>query len=125
MFSAEAKIIYYVKNVRKSADFWQKIGFAEREAEVSEGTLVYETSPTPDCPWRLALYDRKYFEDYAAESITPSPAIIFSTPNIEVLYEKMQKLGIDLGGLMHVGDHDIFNFVDPDGNTFAVSSEFD
>ncbi len=121
MFSNNMQLVIYVEDVEKSADFWKKIGFIEIDRQKMEETQVIEiaTSPSADC--HFVLYDRSYFEKYAPESITATPAILFSSDDVVSLYKKLSQLQVTMGELIQTEEQLVFNFVDNDGNFFAVS----
>lgn len=121
MFSEGIKIMLYVDNVAASAEFWQKIGFAEIEREEVDGTLVVEVAPTANAATHLVLYDRNFIEQHSPEVATNQPSLMFESAAIEDLYRHMKDSGVRVGELIQLPTGLVFNFTDPDDNYFAVS----
>lgn len=123
MFTNQAQLVLYVEDVQAAADFWQAIGFTVLSLENMDGSLVAEIAPTVDSPLTFTLYDKNFVETHAQNINTSAPQIMFYAENIFALYQKMQSLSIQLGELIHLEDRYVFNFVDMDGNYFAVTGQ--
>lgn len=123
MFTNQAQLVLYVDDVQAAADFWQAIGFTVLSLENMDGSLVAEIAPTVDSPLTFTLYDKNFVETHAQNINTSAPQIMFYAENIFALYQKMQSLSIQLGELIHLEDRYVFNFVDMDGNYFAVTGQ--
>lgn len=121
MFSKELKVMLYVDDVAAAAHFWQKVGFLEVSREEMEGTLIVEVTPHEDATTSFMLYDRQFVLQHDPEAAAGNPAIMFTTPNALALYEKMKAEHVELGELLQLPDGLVFNFMDSDGNYFAVS----
>lgn len=121
MFSEGIKIMLYVDNVAESADFWQKIGFAEIERDEVDGTLVVEVAPTATAGTHLVLYDRNFIEQHSPEVATNQPSLMLESAEIETLYKHMKDSGVRVGEMIQLPTGLVFNFIDNDGNYFAVS----
>lgn len=123
MFTNQAQLVLYVEDVQAAADFWQAIGFSVLSLENMDGSLVAEIAPTADSPLTFTLYDKNFVEAHAQNINTSAPQIMFYAENILALYQKMQSLSIQLGELIQLEDRYVFNFVDMDGNYFAVTGQ--
>jgi lactoylglutathione lyase len=123
MFSSYLKIIMYVKNLSATIDFWTSFGFAEKTREMVDGTEVVQITPVDNEDLVFELYDAKFMEENGEEVNTASPTLMFHSRDVEDLYKKMQTKNVPLGDLIKIGEAFVFNFTDPDGNFFVVSSE--
>nr|WP_248629516.1 VOC family protein [Enterococcus cecorum] len=122
MFTDQAQLVLYVTDVKKAADFWQSIGFEVLSIEEMDGSLVAEISPCSNSALTFSLYDRQFVEEHAQQVNTNAPQIMFFAQEIVQLYQKMQEQQIEVGQLMQLEeDRFIFNFVDLEGNYFAVT----
>lgn len=123
MFTNQAQLVLYVEDVKASADFWQSIGFQVLSLEDMDGSLVAEISPTNNSPLTFTLYDKNFVETHAQNINTNAPQIMFFAEKIIDLYQRMQTQSIQLGELIQLEDRYVFNFIDLDGNYFAVTGQ--
>lgn len=123
MFTSQAQLVLYVEDVKASADFWQSIGFQVLSLEDMDGSLVAEISPTNNSPLTFTLYDKNFVETHAQNINTNAPQIMFFAEKIIDLYKRMQTQSIQLGELIQLEDRYVFNFIDLDGNYFAVTGQ--
>lgn len=122
MFTDQAQFVLYVSDVKKSANFWQSLGFKILTIEEMDGSLVAEITPSNGSPLTFSLYDRQFVEEHAQQVNTNAPQIMFFANNVVQLYQKMQKNQVEVGQLMQLDERRyIFNFVDLEGNFFAVT----
>ncbi|EFF24973.1 hypothetical protein OK7_04539 [Enterococcus faecium EnGen0024] len=56
MFTNEIKIMLYVDDVEKNATFWRAVGFAEKDRQEMDGTLIIEVG-VEDSQTSFLLYD--------------------------------------------------------------------
>lgn len=120
MFSNALSLMLYVKNVKKSVDFWQEIGFSIISQEEIDGSLTAEIKPSKDSDVTITLYDLAFILENSPEVATNSPSILFQSDEIENLYHKLKAVGYSVGELIQLPSGLVFNFADPDGNYFAV-----
>ncbi|RCT65718.1 VOC family protein, partial [Enterococcus faecium] len=59
MFTNEIKIMLYVDDVEKNATFWRAVGFAEKDRQEMDGTLIIEVG-VEDSQTSFLLYDRAF-----------------------------------------------------------------
>jgi lactoylglutathione lyase len=123
MFSEIVRVILYVSDVQKSAAFWKKIGFVEKESTEVDGTLVVELAVSATASTHLVLYDRQVMAGGLQEDMAGAPPLMFASEDTIALYKTLQELGVTLGDLVHLGEEYVFNFVDNEGNYFAVSGK--
>lgn len=121
MFSNDIKIMLYVNDVAAASDFWQTIGFVERERAAVDGTVVVELSPTAESQTRIVLYDLGFIQQHSPEVAGNSPSLMFASEDIFALYKKMQDAHVTLGDLIKLEEEYVFNFADNEGNYFAVT----
>lgn len=121
MFSNKVQISLFVDDVKKAIDFWQLLDFEVIDVQETDGTLVAEIAPNKDAEMHFMIYNRNFIEKQSPEVATNPPQVMFSTENIIELYKKMQTLPLEIGELIQLEETLVFNFIDPDGNYFAVS----
>lgn len=121
MFSNKVQISLFVDDVKKAVDFWQSLDFAVIDSQETDGTLVVEIAPSEKAEMSFVLYDRNFIEKQSPGVATNPPQVMFFAENITDLYKKMKNLPIEIGELIQMEETLVFNFVDPDGNYFAVS----
>ena len=104
----------YVDDVEKNATFWRAVGFAEKDRQEMDGTLIIEVG-VEDSQTSFLLYDRAFVESHSPGTATSAPSLMF--------YKKMQTQSVTLGDMVQLGEEYVFNFADPDGNYFAVTGK--
>ncbi|GAA3022711.1 VOC family protein [Tetragenococcus solitarius] len=121
MFSSKVQVSLFVDDVKKAIEFWQSLDFELIDAQETDGTLVAEIAPNKNAGTHFMIYDRNFIEKQSPEVATNPPQVMFFSENIIELYKKMQALPIEIGELIQLEETLVFNFIDPDGNFFAVS----
>lgn len=121
MFTNQIKIMLYVTDVEASAQFWKKIGFVEKQREAVDGTLVVEIAPSDKAETQLVLYELAFIQQHSPEVAGNTPSLMFFAEDILGLYQKMRSAGVQVGEMIQLPTGLVFNFVDNDGNYFAVS----
>lgn len=121
MFSNKVQISLFVDDVQKAVDFWQKLDFVVIDRQEADGSLVVEIAPSQTADMHFVIYDRNFIEKQSPGVATNPPQVMFFSENITQLYKTMQTLPIEIGELIQLEETLIFNFVDPDGNYFAVT----
>ncbi|BCA85965.1 lactoylglutathione lyase [Enterococcus saigonensis] len=122
MFTEDIQIMLYVDDVKKAVTFWQALDFVIIEEQEVDGTSVVELAITTNAKAHFVLYDRNFIESNSPEVATNSPSLMFFSQDIFTLYKKVGELNVPRGEMISLGDREVFNFADPDGNYFAVSS---
>ncbi|MBO0422504.1 glyoxalase [Enterococcus plantarum] len=123
MFTNQIKIMLYVTNVEESSQFWQKIGFVEKEREAVDGTLVVEIAPSETAETMIVLYDLAFIQQHSPEVAGNTPSLMFFADDVINLYKKMKDAGVRVGELVQLPTGLVFNFADNDENYFAVSGQ--
>ncbi|PZL70436.1 glyoxalase [Enterococcus plantarum] len=123
MFTNQIKIMLYVTNVEESSQFWQKIGFVEKERESVDGTLVVEIAPSETAETMIVLYDLAFIQQHSPEVAGNTPSLMFFADDVINLYKKMKDAGVRVGELVQLPTGLVFNFADNDENYFAVSGQ--
>lgn len=121
MFSNKIQLPLFVENVHQTVEFWQMLDFVVLDIKETDGTTIAEIAPDEQAALHLVIYDRNFVEEETPEVATMPPQLMFFSEDIVDLYQSMQALPIQLGELLQMEEGLIFNFVDPDGNYFAVS----
>ncbi|MDA9472772.1 VOC family protein [Enterococcus sp. 5H] len=123
MFINQIKIMLYVTNVEESSQFWQKIGFIEKQRDAVDGTLVVEIAPNEDADTQIVLYDLEFIQQHSPEVAGNTPSLMFFTDDVMKLYQTMKDAGVGVGELVQLPTGLVFNFADNDENYFAVSGQ--
>lgn len=123
MFTNQIKIMLYVSNVEESSQFWQKIGFVEKERDAVDGTLVVEIAPSESADTRIVLYDLEFIQQHSPEVAGNTPSLMFFADDVVELYKKMKDAGVRVGEIVQLPTGLVFNFADNDENYFAVSGQ--
>ncbi|OJG99144.1 glyoxalase [Enterococcus termitis] len=113
----------YVTNVEESSQFWQKIGFVEKERDAVDGTLVVEVGPSDSSDTSIVLYDLAFIQKHSPEVAGNTPSLMFFSDDIVSLYKKMKDAGVRVGEMVQLPTGLVFNFADNDENYFAVSGQ--
>lgn len=123
MFTNQMKIMLYVTNVEESSQFWQSIGFVEKERDAVDGTLVVEIAPSETAATSIVLYDLEFIQQHSPEVAGNTPSLMFFAEDVMELYKKMKDAGVHVGELVQLPTGLVFNFADNDDNYFAVSGQ--
>ncbi len=123
MFTNQIKIMLYVTNVENSSQFWQKIGFVEKERDAVDGTLVVEIAPSEAAETMIVLYDLAFIQKHSPEVAGNTPSLMFFAEDVVDLYKKMKDADVRVGELVQLPTGLVFNFADNDENYFAVSGQ--
>lgn len=123
MFANTLQVMLYVNDVLKAKGFWEELGFSVLSQEEMDGTIIVELTPNQGAEIRFVLYDRAFIEQHSPEVATNSPSIMFESEQIEELYKKILTMDVAVGDLIQLETTLVFNFADPDGNYFAVTSK--
>ena len=105
----------YVDDVEKNATFWRAVGFAEKDRQEMDGTLIIEVGVEDS--------QTSFVESHSPGTATSAPSLMFYSKDIFGLYKKMQTQSVTLGDMVQLGEEYVFNFADPDGNYFAVTGK--
>lgn len=123
MFANQIKIMLYVTNVEESSQFWQKIGFVEKQRDAVDGTLVVEIAPSEHAETQIILYDLAFIQQHSPEVAGNTPSLMFFAKDVMKLYQTMKEANVRVGELVQLPTGLVFNFADNDENYFAVSEQ--
>ncbi len=122
MFSNILQLMLYVSDVETASRFWQSLGFLEVSRQDMEGTTIVELALNETSGVHFVLYDREFFIEHSPGVVTSTPSIMFTTEDIDTLYQNVLSTEVEVGDLIQLENQLVFNFADPDGNYFAVTS---
>lgn len=122
MFSNILQLMLYVSDVETASRFWQSLGFLEVSRQDMEGTTIVELALNETSGVHFVLYDREFFMEHSPGVVTSTPSIMFTTEDIDTLYQNVLSTEVEVGDLIQLENQLVFNFSDPDGNYFAVTS---
>lgn len=122
MFSNILQLMLYVSDVETASRFWQSLGFLEVSRQDMEGTTIVELALNETSGVHFVLYDREFFMEHSPGVVTSTPSIMFTTEDIDTLYQNVLSTEVEVGDLIQLENQLVFNFADPDGNYFAVTS---
>ncbi|EOT47582.1 MULTISPECIES: VOC family protein [Enterococcus] len=122
MFSNILQLMLYVSDVETASRFWQSLGFLEVSRQDMEGTTIVELALNEASGVHFVLYDREFFMEHSPGVVTSTPSIMFTTEDIDTLYQNVLSTEVEVGDLIQLENQLVFNFADPDGNYFAVTS---
>lgn len=122
MIDKFGQVMIYVKNPRECADFWiNKIGFKEIQVIQTEtGILSIELAPNSSSDTSIVLFDSEVVRQFSPELSLTTPSILFSSYNIKEMRDSLIEKGVTVGEIVEMPNQKTFNFVDIEGNYFAV-----
>lgn len=122
MINRFGKVMVYVYNPRKVADFWiEKIGFTEENiVENENGVFSVELKVNKPSDASIVLLDKKIVEQMSPEVDLATPSIMFSSDNIADTRNQFIDAGIAVGEIVDNGNSKTFNFADNESNYFVV-----
>lgn len=122
MINRFGKVMVYVYNPRKVADFWiEKIGFTEENiVENENGVFSVELKVNKPSDASIVLLDKKIVEQMSPEVDLATPSIMFSSDNIADTQNQFIDAGIAVGEIVDNGNSKTFNFADNESNYFVV-----
>lgn len=122
MINKFGKVMIYVNNPRKVADFWiEKIGFTEENIiENENGVFSVELKVNHHSDASIVLLDKKVVEQMSSEVDLATPSIMFSSDNIVDTRNQFIDAGITVGEIVDNGNSKTFNFADIEDNYFVV-----
>jgi hypothetical protein len=109
-----ARVIFYVKNIPKVAEFYRR-HFGMTALPSSEKGWLEMTNPAGGC--NIALHQ-------AAKSQKSGAAmkIVFRVTDVREFIREREQQGLKFGPLHEAGDFEFANAKDPAGNSIQISS---
>lgn len=117
----DVEVMLYVTDVDREANFWQSVGFVERDRQDMGTTEMVQMASSEDGAFAFNIFDLAFIKENSPEVADNVPSVMLHSDDIETLYGKMQSLGIETGELVEMGLQRVFNFANPDGLYFGVS----
>ncbi|MGT2925779.1 glyoxalase [Streptococcus cuniculipharyngis] len=115
----EFKIMLYVKDVDAEKAFWQQLGFIiENEQEVlGYPTFDMRVSEQSNCSF--TVYSLSFIERYSPSIATNQPNLLFTSSDIETIYQKVKKITNQVSDLNPLPFKN-FNFQSPSGHFYTI-----
>lgn len=122
MITEFGDVMVYVDDPRAMADFWvRQLDFTELGTEEHEGRVIaVEISHDSESDAAITLFDRAIVAQMSPELDLGTPSILFKTPDVEAMRERLAAGGVTVGDVVTMGGRTTFNFADPEGHWFAV-----
>lgn len=119
MFNNEFKTMIYVADVAAERDFWSKMGVIIIKEEVILGYPTFEMKLTPDAQASFVIYALEFIEKYSPELLVNQPNLLFSTHNIDMVYQLVSLISPYISELNHE-PYKNFSFESPNGQFYTV-----
>ncbi|MBT2570101.1 VOC family protein [Planococcus sp. ISL-110] len=123
MINKLGQVMVYVEDQDKAVKFWtEKAGFAviADGGSKEQGVRWIEIAPTKDAATTMVLHDKEVVSKLSPDLELGTPSLMFYTDGVDQLYADFKKRGVTTGELVNMGIGRSFNFVDDEGNYFAV-----
>jgi lactoylglutathione lyase len=122
MITRLEKVTLYVESQEAAKKFWtEKLGFA----------VVFEQTMGPSLTWlevapkggagltSLVLYPKAAMLAMRPEMVS-HPGLMFTADDVDALFAEMKAAGVEVDEVKSMPWGKMFNFKDPDGNSFMV-----
>jgi len=122
MIDKFGKVMIYVNEPRKVADFWiEKLEFIEKDIQKFESRILsVELTHSTMSDASIVLFDKHIVAQMSPEIPLTTPSILFTSYDIDKMREKLLRSDVTVGEIQAIGDAKTFNFADIEGNYFAV-----
>ncbi|EKB5973193.1 VOC family protein [Listeria monocytogenes] len=122
MIEKIGQVMLYVENQAAVRDFWvEKLDFVVVSEEVVNGEIQWiEIAPTKGVETTFVLQNKKKVAEMNPEMNLGTPSILLFGNNLAELYEEYKNKGITVGDLVDLPMGRVFNFLDNEGNYFAI-----
>lgn len=88
---------------------------------MAPGMTWLEVSPQSDSATSLVLYSKEAMLQQNPDMVR-HPAIIFATDNAETTWQELKERDVQVDDIQRMPYGTMFNFSEPDGNTYMVRS---
>lgn len=119
MFSKQVGVMLYVDDVLQEKSFWQAVGFHILSSSQIMGYDTFEMVSQEDSTIIFTVFDKLFIKKVSPEVLHNVPSILFHTPNIEQLHERIRQQTSTVSALSEQ-PFKHFNFSSPSGIYFAV-----
>ncbi|GLV12978.1 lactoylglutathione lyase [Alicyclobacillus hesperidum] len=122
MIHKVGQVMLYVSNQAEAVRFWtEKVGFSViSEEDNGQGMRWIEIVPTIGAETSIVLHNKELVAKMQPEVNLGTPSLLFFTENLSELHRSLSSKGVTVGEIVHMGTRKVFNFVDNEGNYFAV-----
>ncbi|EJY55704.1 3,4-dihydroxyphenylacetate 2,3-dioxygenase [Alicyclobacillus hesperidum URH17-3-68] len=122
MIHKVGQVMLYVSNQAEAVRFWtEKVGFSViSEEDNGQGMRWIEIAPTTRAETSIVLHNKELVAKMQPEVNLGTPSLLFFTENLSELHRSLSSKGVAVGEIVHMGTRKVFNFVDNEGNYFAV-----
>ena len=120
MISKIEKVTLFVNSQEEAKKFWiEKLGFILTEEQMMGPDIVWIEVTPKNAQTALVLYPKAAMLSQKPEMVS-HPNIIFSSDNIEDLHSHLSKNNVEVDYILSMPWGKMFNFKDPDGNSYMV-----
>lgn len=121
MISKLGEVMVYVRDQDEAIRFWRDDMEFVILQDYRDGEMRWvQIAPTADAETTVILHDRAFVEKNSPDINFGTPSLLFFTPDLDALYEKLQAKGVTLGEKVQMGESKFFNFADREDNYFAI-----
>jgi lactoylglutathione lyase len=124
MINKIGKVTVYVQDQEQAKDFWvNKMGFVlKMEQPMGPNAKWIEVGPSEEEFTTLVLYSKSVMEQQKPSAVA-HPSVLFSTTDIESVYEKMKQNGVEVDDMLRMPFGTMFSFKDQDGNDYLLRED--
>ncbi len=122
MLSKVGQIMLYVNNQDEAVDFWtEKLSFTViSEENNGQGMRWIEIAPKKGAETTIILHNKEFVAKMSPGLNLGTPSLMFFSENLEQLHSDLSNKKITVGKIVNMPSGRVFNFVDNEGNYFAV-----
>ncbi|WAW14553.1 VOC family protein [Peptostreptococcus equinus] len=115
------EIMLYVNSVEKAAQFWKDaFGAVETDYQtMPDNSISISLKITNDLDMRI--FDKNFVVKYSPEISVATPSLMLYTDGINLLHERISRMGVAISPIQDFDGVLQFNFSDYEENYFAVS----
>lgn len=117
--NTDFKIMLYVKDVQAEKEFWQALGFVIENEQVILDYPSFDMRISPQSNCAFTIYDLAFITKYSPDVAKNQPNLLFTSSNIEQIYQKIATLTDNISELNQVPLKN-FNFQSPSGQFYTI-----
>lgn len=117
--NTDFKIMLYVKDVQAEKEFWRALGFIIENEQVVLDYPTFDMRISSDSNCSFTIYDLDFIKTYSPDIATNQPNLLFTSSNIEQMYQKVKNLTQQISEL-NVFPVKNFNFQSPSGQFYTI-----
>lgn len=119
MFNTEFGIMIYVEDVEKEKEFWKSLGFVISNEQTILDYPSFDMKINPESNCKFTVYSLEFIRTYSPEVAENQPSLLFTSTDIETLYEKVKQVSPYVSELNELPFKN-FNFSSATGQYYAV-----